>query len=240
MKKNKISRFTTTFITQIIIIVTSITILISIINIANSRIYIKDLPGVEEDFFNNFQVDGVSILNTAYLSLKGVYSSFFWTKSFEGYWVLFSVTLLLAMLVMGPIFKILTYNFENLWGRFWCFWSSFFELVLLVLIIVGLSIPLNKNVFNQSFENQIFKYFGKDFFSTPEFQEQLQILKLGIGKTFNYNNLLIENAIEITLASVSILAILLWSLHDYFENKLDKRKQDKNDVLYEKYERLEI
>ncbi|AXK51593.1 hypothetical protein [Spiroplasma alleghenense] len=240
MEKIKISRLTMTFITQFILTITSITIIASILNIVNSRIYIKDLPGIEESFFNNFQVNGVSVLNTAYLSWKGIYSSFLGNGNFSGYWILFWTAFALLSIVLGPVFRILAYTLENLWSRFWCFWTSFFNIALLIFIIIGLSTPMNKDVFNQTFENQVFDYFGRDFFNTPELQEQFQLLKLGIGQTFSYNQFLIENAIEISLASISILAILLWLLHDHFENKFDRRKQDKNDVLYEKYDRLEI
>ncbi|AXK51584.1 hypothetical protein [Spiroplasma alleghenense] len=234
MKIKKIPKYQITISYQLVLIISVIIISLPIFLIGGSEVFIKDMPGIEDYFFNEFQVNGVSIYKTASLSTEGVYSSIFgFSNNISGYILMCWCTGLLIALLFEPITSLAWFHPSELWGKKNLMWRSVVEFTVSIFLIVIYSISLSGGVFYRAFDEQIFKYFGKDFFNTDELQSQLQILRESINEVFNYNSFAISNAFAITFALISALTITAWWIYTYLDTKLEKRRNNKNDVLYQ-------
>ncbi|AXK51594.1 hypothetical protein [Spiroplasma alleghenense] len=234
MKILKIPKYKITIAYQLIMMISIILASLPFFLIGGSKVFIKDMPGIESYFFNEFQVNGVSIYKTAYLSTEGVYSSIFGFSNFtSGHTLMLYLTSFGIFFLWGPIGFLAWSPPSEVWTKKTLIWTSVVEFILFIFLIVIYSISLSGGCFNRTFNDQIFKYFGKDFFSTDELQNQLQVLRESINQVFNYNSFAISSAFAIVFALISALTIIAWWIYTYLYTKFEKRSNNKNDVVYQ-------
>ncbi|AXK51575.1 hypothetical protein [Spiroplasma alleghenense] len=245
MKILKIPKHKITIAYQLILMISVIIASLPFFIIGGSKVYIKDMPGIENYFFNEFQVNGVSIYKEAYLSTEGVYSSILGFSDFSsGHTLMLFLSTFWIFLLWGPISWLAWCPPSKVWSEKSLIWKSVVEFILSIFLIVIYLISFSGARFDQSFNNQIFKYFGKDFFNTDELQSQLQILRESINEVFNYNSFAISSVFAILFAIlfaiISALTIIAWWIYTYLDKKFKKRLNNKNDVLYQEEVGLEV
>ncbi|WP_338971975.1 hypothetical protein [Spiroplasma endosymbiont of Panorpa germanica] len=173
------------------------------------KIYIRDLPNIEDDFFNGFIVQNVYIYNKAFIS----YRYLIWDFGNNLFKLGHKMVMLFLFVIMGVLclaFHSAWYGIELKWARLFIYVSTFFNL----FILIALCGTLNKNNFDENFIKQIFDIFGKDFFSTEKLKIELEILKDSINQSVSYYKYLPLNIVALILTIITIVSSIYWIVID--------------------------
>ncbi|AXK51574.1 hypothetical protein [Spiroplasma alleghenense] len=181
--------------------------------LVDKSIYIKDLPGIEKDFFNGFTLNGEDISNIAVLNSKYLLFPFGGKIFYGGRTLMFCLTTILFWVGVIPL--IISHWRDKMIGRKWFWISAIISIFLIIILLVGFALTINKNIFIKVFEVQTYGYFGRDFFNTVELQQQLDILRNSVLEAFGYKKFLGINISYIIIGLLTISAILFCLLQDY-------------------------
>ncbi|AXK51597.1 hypothetical protein [Spiroplasma alleghenense] len=195
--------------------------------IIDKEINIKYLPGIEKDFFNGFVVNGVDISDKTILNSKYLLFPFGGKIFYNGrFFISFLTNMLFFIAFLPPLILQIK---EGIIGRKTFITSGILSIIIIIILIIGFSMPLNKNTFTKVFDEQIYNYFGRDFFNTTNSQKELEIFRKSVIESFEYNKFFILNIVAITTCILTIFTILFCLIQDFFEIKNKKSDSIKDE-----------
>ncbi|AXK51592.1 hypothetical protein [Spiroplasma alleghenense] len=188
--------------------------------ITTKNINIKYLPGIEDDFFNGFIVNGLDISDKTILTSKYLLFPFGGKIFASGHNAMWSLITILGIVIYLPLVAC-RFSPRTL-GRKMFSIGGLIALIIIIFLLVGLSFPLDISIFKKVFDEQIYGYFGRDFFNTPELENQLAILRESIFQNFGYSKYIGVNIAAIIISILSFISILVCLLEDYLDIKKSK------------------
>ncbi|AXK51553.1 hypothetical protein [Spiroplasma alleghenense] len=207
--------------------------------LAFQSINFKDLPGVEDNFFNGFINNNVDISKTAWFMPKMMFLGFKNGITIKALLIIALIFLFVSILWPLIIEQLIvnyscrsTEKLRIALSYRKCLVAFYFLIPAIMIIIVQNFYINNNNSFYNSFENQFFKQFT-DFQEnnlTPLIQEQFEIAKSGALESFNFNVNYIFSIISNILSFLTMFMILLYSSFAYFYIK-PKDGKDEHDGL---------
>ncbi|AXK51579.1 hypothetical protein [Spiroplasma alleghenense] len=205
----------------------ALTLLFSVIMVYmwfSKKIYIKYLPNIEKDFFNGFIVGGNDIYDKAYVTSKYLIFPFGKSLYEPGPYLLTSIIVILAIFVYLPLASLRLRS--DVFKRTFFWFNGVILLPFIILMGVGFALPMNINTYTKVFDQQIYRYFGEDFFHTQQLQEQLDIFRSSVVESFGFSKGVIFNSLGMVFVLLSSLAIVYCMVKDVLIIKNLKNMDD--------------
>ncbi|AXK51671.1 hypothetical protein [Spiroplasma alleghenense] len=197
--KNKIMSITI-FILSIFIL---ILLFVAHLFIQN-KVFIKNIPNIEPDFFNDFDSNGINVYERAYLITNNMVFPFMGMHAY----LLSAVAVLAWTLYIVISFKDQSRRPGSIWFGGFC--PDIFWVPLFVLFLMSFAFPLNFSIWESKIESQVGEYFGKDFRQDNVLNAQFEYIRIWMKEIYN-----MALPLNITGVSVSLIIIIL-----IFINKL--------------------
>ncbi|AXK51563.1 hypothetical protein [Spiroplasma alleghenense] len=189
-----------------------------------SRVYFKDIPGVEESFFNGFISDKIKIYSKAKFQPKIMFYGYNSGSTNMFLWIFSLVLLLISIfwpialyIALFDVFwgtendQIATANFRK------CLIGFYLVVPVIVILIVQNFYITNYSAFSNSFKNQFFSQF-KDFQEnnlTPVIQEQFEIVESGVTNIFDSKTNKIFSIVSTSISILTLIPIIFYSTFAY-------------------------
>ncbi|AXK51669.1 hypothetical protein [Spiroplasma alleghenense] len=186
----------------------------------SQTVLIRDLPGVESSFFNNFTNNGMLVENWATFELKNFFFTFSGQSPNE-----IMVTILITLTIVFLSYPLID---------FWIFTTNEFKptfkrstsmlifvLPFLIITIIQSIFYFNSSFLIKTFDKQFFFFFNQyDSHNLPqEILEQLNVARQGLLEWFNTGVQLIFSILLIIAGVISTILIIYSLFHFWIFSK---------------------
>ncbi|AXK51552.1 hypothetical protein [Spiroplasma alleghenense] len=182
---------------------------------------IKYLPGIENDFFNGFIVNGIDISDKTILSSRYLFFSSGGSKITNNSGIVQLLDFVFVFTFFATV-AFLCIETKNSRHKF-LYPAAIASSICIVFYIILFSLPMNKSIFQKVFDQQIYDYFGRDFFDTDILKQQLDILRNSIIENLGYYKYLKCNIPAVIISSLALISILSLLAEDFLYLKKQKK-----------------